>query len=175
MNFSNFKFINMCEVLINFKIVTGILLMERHPAIFWTPCAAHCLDLMLEDIGKTEWVKSCVERAKSICKFIYNHAFVLATMKKYMKNRELTHSGITKFDSNFITPQSLMTSREELRHMIVGEEFVSSSYAKTTAGIDVGNILFDEDGFWEYPLRCLCRKHTGYSEAVVELEDDDEA
>jgi hypothetical protein len=28
------------------------LLMERIPTLFWTPCAAHCLDLMLEDIGK---------------------------------------------------------------------------------------------------------------------------
>ena len=42
-----------------------------------------------------------------------------------------------------------MTSREELRCIIVGEEFVSSSYAMTTVGIDVGNVFFDEDGFWE--------------------------
>ena len=33
--------------------------------------------------------------------------------------------------------------------MIVGEEFVSSSYAMTTIGIDVRNVFFDEDGFWE--------------------------
>ena len=68
-------------------------------------------------------------------------------MRKYTKNRELARSSITRFASNFITLKFLMTSREELRRMIVGE-FVSSSYAKTTAGIDVGNILFDEDGFW---------------------------
>ena len=55
--------------------------MERHPTIFWTPYAAHCLDLMLEDIGKLQWIKSCVEKAKNICKFVYNHAFVLATMR----------------------------------------------------------------------------------------------
>ena len=109
--------------------------MEKHPIIFWTPCAAHWLNLMLEDIGKIEWVKSCVEREKCICKFIYNHAFVLATMRKYMKDRELAHPGITRFASNFITLKPLMTSREELRCMIFGEEFVSSSYATTTIGI----------------------------------------
>jgi hypothetical protein len=32
------------------------LLMERIPTLFWSPCAAHCLDLMLEDIGK---MKDC--------------------------------------------------------------------------------------------------------------------
>lgn len=32
--------------------------------------------------------------------------------------------------------------------MVVGEEWISSSYATTTVGIDVANCLFDEDGFW---------------------------
>ena len=30
----------------------GMLLMKQRPRIFWSPCAAHCLDLMLEDIVK---------------------------------------------------------------------------------------------------------------------------
>ena len=49
---------------------------------------------------------------------------------------------------NFIKMKSLITSREELKRMIVGEEFVSSCYAMTTTGIDVDNVFFDEDGFW---------------------------
>ena len=77
--------------------------MERHPTIFWSPCAAHCIDLMLEEIGKLEWVKSCVEREKNICKFIYNHSFVLSTMSKYTGGKELAHAGIMRFASNFIT------------------------------------------------------------------------
>ena len=35
----------------NYK-AAGKLLIKRIPTLFWTPCAAHCLDLMLEDIGK---------------------------------------------------------------------------------------------------------------------------
>ena len=30
----------------------GMRLMERRRRLWWTPCAAHCIDLMLEDIGK---------------------------------------------------------------------------------------------------------------------------
>lgn len=30
----------------------------------------HCL----EDVGKIDWVKEVVEKAKSITKYIYNHA-----------------------------------------------------------------------------------------------------
>jgi hypothetical protein len=53
-------------------VVASKLLEEKHPTIFWTPCVAHYLDLMLEDIGKLEWVKKVVDHAKCITKYIYN-------------------------------------------------------------------------------------------------------
>jgi hypothetical protein len=28
------------------------LLMDNQPTLLWIPCASHCIDLMLEDIGK---------------------------------------------------------------------------------------------------------------------------
>ncbi|XP_059063383.1 uncharacterized protein LOC131856101 [Cryptomeria japonica] len=63
-------------------IVAGRLLMERHPSLFWTPCATHCLDLILEDLGKLPWIKTCLELAKKICKFIYDHTRVLKLMRQ---------------------------------------------------------------------------------------------
>ena len=30
----------------------GIRLMEKRRKLWWTPCVAHCIDLMLEGIGK---------------------------------------------------------------------------------------------------------------------------
>lgn len=39
---------------------------KKKRTIWWTPCATHCLDIMLEDIGKIEWAKECVEQTKSI-------------------------------------------------------------------------------------------------------------
>ena len=35
-------------------VVVGRMLMARYPTLFWTPCAAHCLDLILEDLGKID-------------------------------------------------------------------------------------------------------------------------
>ena len=58
-------------------VAAGRMLEEKHPTIWWTPCAAHCLDLMLEDIGKVDWVKKIVDQAKSITRYIYNHTWVL--------------------------------------------------------------------------------------------------
>ena len=35
----------------NYKLV-GEMLMQKRKCLFWTPCAADCLDLMLEDFEK---------------------------------------------------------------------------------------------------------------------------
>ena len=34
----------------SFKAV-GMLLMKKWKHLFWSPCVAHCIDLMLKDIG----------------------------------------------------------------------------------------------------------------------------
>ena len=35
----------------------GMRLMEKRRRLWWTPCVAHCIDLMLEDIGN--WKGKC--------------------------------------------------------------------------------------------------------------------
>ena len=36
-------------------VEAGRILMEEHPTLFWTPCAAHCIDLILEDMGRSSY------------------------------------------------------------------------------------------------------------------------
>jgi hypothetical protein len=42
-------------------VVAGRLLMERHHSLVWTPCTAHCIDLMLEDMRKTSFIKEVID------------------------------------------------------------------------------------------------------------------
>ena len=76
-------------------VATGRMLMDRHPTLFWTPCVAHCIDLMLEDIGKIPFVKDIVDSSKSITKFIYNHSSMLSLMRRFTNNKELVRPTIT--------------------------------------------------------------------------------
>ena len=62
-------------------MATGRLLMIRHPTLFWTPCVAHCINLMLEDMGKISYIKDFVEFSRRIVKFIYSHTSVLSMMR----------------------------------------------------------------------------------------------
>jgi hypothetical protein len=44
----------------------GRLIEQRFAHITWTPCTPHCLDLLLEDIGKLDWVSSVIGEAKKV-------------------------------------------------------------------------------------------------------------
>ncbi|KAL8520230.1 hypothetical protein ACS0TY_010952 [Phlomoides rotata] len=56
----------------NYKVV-GVLLNDKYPTIKWSPCAAHCLNLLLGDIGKMELVSGLAKRASLVTKFVNNH------------------------------------------------------------------------------------------------------
>ena len=88
--------------------------MERYQSLYWTPCAAHCIDLMLEDMGKIPWIKEIVELARSVIKIIYNHTYVLTLMRQFTGNKELVCPAIMCFATNFISLQSLHNSMLEL-------------------------------------------------------------
>ena len=46
-------------------------LMEKRQHLYWSACAAHCLDLCLEDIGKKKSVEKLLGEVKIVTTFIY--------------------------------------------------------------------------------------------------------
>jgi len=59
--------------------------MKKRNHLFWSSCAAHCIDLMLEDIGSLKSVKDILDDAKLITSFIYNSLKVVNLMKIYQR------------------------------------------------------------------------------------------
>ncbi|KAJ4712848.1 HAT transposon superfamily [Melia azedarach] len=51
-------------------VYAGRLLMTKYSSLFWSPCASYCIDKMLEDIGKQEWVTMVLEEANNITRYI---------------------------------------------------------------------------------------------------------
>ena len=91
-------------------VVASKSLMERYQILYWTPCATHCIDLMLEDMRNIPWTKEIVESARSVTKYIYNHTFVLTLMRLFTGGKELVHLAITHFSTSFISLQYLHNS-----------------------------------------------------------------
>lgn len=42
----------------------GKTLEEKKPNIYWIPCTAHCIDMMIEDIGKLPLINKTIRRGQ---------------------------------------------------------------------------------------------------------------
>uniref|UniRef100_A0A803LJF0 DUF659 domain-containing protein n=1 Tax=Chenopodium quinoa TaxID=63459 RepID=A0A803LJF0_CHEQI len=98
---------NVVEVVIdnaaNYK-AAGEKLMEKRTKLFWTPCAAHYIDLMLEDFDKKIKVHSVtIGKARKITTYIYSRIILLTWMKEFTKDRELIRPGVTRFATSYLT------------------------------------------------------------------------
>ncbi|KAL4372634.1 hypothetical protein AHAS_Ahas05G0001400 [Arachis hypogaea] len=98
-------------------VLAGKLLMEKRPNLFWTPCAAHCLDLMLEDIGKLPLIQKTIKRAISLVSFIYSHSSTLAMLRSFTNGKELVRHAVTRFATSFLSLERLYEEKGNLRRM----------------------------------------------------------
>ncbi|XP_042413188.1 uncharacterized protein LOC122002165 [Zingiber officinale] len=105
-------------------VLAGKLLQAKRPNLFWTPCAAHCIDLMLEDIGKIEVVWKIISREIALVGFIYNHGGVLHIMREFTRNKKLARHGVTRFATTFFTLQSLHKRQKALKRMFLSTQWI---------------------------------------------------
>ncbi|XP_049934414.1 uncharacterized protein LOC126410179 [Nymphaea colorata] len=48
---------------------TGDLLFQKYGTFFWSPCATHCVNLMLQDLNEMHDMKSAIEQCQEVTKF----------------------------------------------------------------------------------------------------------
>ena len=72
-----------------------IRLMEKWTKLWQTPCVAHCIDLILEDVGKLKVHAHTLSQAKQVVRFIYGDIWVFNLMRAFTKNHELIRPTIT--------------------------------------------------------------------------------
>ncbi|KAL4374132.1 hypothetical protein AHAS_Ahas05G0151200 [Arachis hypogaea] len=99
-------------------VAAGRLLEAEFPKLYWSPCAAHCVNLMFQDIGKLQEVSQTVSQASLITKYIYNHCYPLFLMRKFTGGREILRPAPTRFATNFIALQSILAQKDPLRAML---------------------------------------------------------
>jgi hypothetical protein len=95
------------------------LLEEKRPHIFWTSCAAHTINLMLQGIGNMPRFKKVVDQAKAFTIFVYCHTRTLDCLRHFTDGKEVVRPGVTRFASNFLTLSSMQEKKDQLRKMVV--------------------------------------------------------
>lgn len=131
------------------------LLFVKRPNIFWSSCATHTINLMLEGIGKMKRFKNTIEQAKALTIFIYAHHKTLALMRKFTKKRDIIRPGVTRFASSLLTLQSLYENKNELRAMSQSEEWEKISHVKKSPKGVQATATLVKPAFWGGVSLCL--------------------
>jgi len=65
--------------------------MQKREKLYWTPCAAHCIDLIFEDFEKNLNVHELtIKTRRKITNYIYGRTMLISLLKKFTKGREGT-------------------------------------------------------------------------------------
>ena len=87
----------------NYK-AAGQRLMEKRKRLYWTPCAAHCIDLILEDFEKKIKVHiQTIAKGRQITTYIDSRTVLISILRHYTKQRDLTRPVATCSATAYLT------------------------------------------------------------------------
>ncbi|RVW41808.1 hypothetical protein CK203_116928 [Vitis vinifera] len=104
-------------------VKAGKLLMKKYN-LYWTPCAAHCIDLMFEDIV------GCLHRCGRC---------VVG---------DIVRPRATRFATNYIALDSLLKKKANLKKVFISDEWAQHNLSRTLIGKEVESLMFDH-AYWE--------------------------
>ncbi|KAH6769196.1 hypothetical protein C2S51_014532 [Perilla frutescens var. frutescens] len=128
-------------------VIAGKRLTDTYPSIFWTPCAGQCIDWILQDIGELPRVKTILDQARSISRYIYSNTAVINMMRRYTFGVDLVDPGTTRSSTNFMTLKRMVNIRHNLQSMVTSEEWMESSYSKDQEAFVVLDSISSQS-FW---------------------------
>ncbi|KAK8935149.1 hypothetical protein KSP39_PZI013556 [Platanthera zijinensis] len=149
----------------------GALLHEKFANIYWSPCAAHCLNLILKEICSLSHVKDLATKASKLTILVYNHIFLLSWLRKREGWKEIVRPGATRFATTFITLKSVHDHKHDLQALITSKYYSDSKLAKTVKGKETTSIILDNK-FWTSCL--IMTKISGPIIRLLRIVDADE-
>ncbi|XP_024013786.1 uncharacterized protein LOC18009814 [Eutrema salsugineum] len=136
------------------NVAAAKMLKEKRPTIFWSGCAAHTLDLMLEGVSKLQNFDKVISQAKAATIFIYAHHKTLNMMRTYTKKRDIVRPGATRFATCFLTLHSLYEKKAQLKSMFTSDEWHECTHSKALKGKNVFETIMSF-GFWNSVMMVL--------------------
>ncbi|KAL8490386.1 hypothetical protein ACS0TY_025559 [Phlomoides rotata] len=148
-------------------VLAGKMLEVKRPHLYWTPCAVHCIDLMLEDIGKLSEFKSTLKKAISVTSYIYDRPGIVKMLRQFAGYKELCQTSATRF-STFLTLEWMLKLKQNLRNAFTSEVWAQSKFSKEADGKKAVKIVLTPS-FWNSVLYIL--KIYGPLVCVLKLVD----
>ncbi|ESQ55887.1 hypothetical protein EUTSA_v10026863mg [Eutrema salsugineum] len=130
------------------------MLRDKRPNIFWSGCAAHTLDLMLEGISKLPNFEKLITQAKAATVYIYAHHKTFSMMRSNTKKRDIIRPGATRFATCFLTLNSLYEKKAQLKAMFTSDEWYECTHSKSVKGKNTFDTVMSF-GFWNSVMMVL--------------------
>ncbi|KAH7422553.1 hypothetical protein KP509_12G013900 [Ceratopteris richardii] len=125
----------------------GEMIEDEFPKILWTPCAAHCVDLLLEDIAKLPWIEPIVNDAKRIVSFIRKNHLALSIFRSH-STIEMIRPADTRFGYIYVVLCRLQQVLGALRVTVIDRRWTNLPHSKTELARYVQRKVLDES-FWK--------------------------
>lgn len=140
------------------------IIKENYPHVICSPCAAHCLDLLLEDWGKLSFA-SVVQQVADVVTFINGHEGSRAILRNHSPEKGLLRPGETRFGTNLIMMQRFVELKDVLQEVIVSRQYKAWIQKKSykTRSEEIMKLILSND-FWK-----KCQLYMEINEPVYEL------
>ncbi|XP_025692425.1 uncharacterized protein [Arachis hypogaea] len=139
---------------VNYK-AAGEKMMKTRKNLYWTPCATHCIDLILENFKKKLKVhETTMKKGRKIITFIYSRSMLISMLRNFTKGKDLVRPGATRFATAYLTLTCLHDNKGPLMTMFTSDDWKTTKVASTPEGIRVQNIALDSR-LWKNIVICL--------------------
>ncbi|XP_075105601.1 uncharacterized protein LOC142179446 [Nicotiana tabacum] len=132
----------------------GGMIEGAYKNVYWTPCAAHCINLMFGDIFREKPFSTVFGQGVRLHSYISQRPLLLNMMRRFTMQKNLVKPGKTRFATAFLTLHSIHCQKNNLRKMVTSEEWSKSKFAKESAGKEVARIILSYS-FWNNVLHAL--------------------
>ncbi|KAM0822097.1 hypothetical protein ACQ4PT_071726 [Festuca glaucescens] len=111
----------------------GLMVEQKYPHIFWTPCVVHTLNLALKSIGAARneedpeyehcnWINEVSSDAQQIRNFIMNHSMRLSMFNEFSKLKLLSIAE-TRFASQIVMLKRFREIKDALTLLVVSPKW----------------------------------------------------
>ncbi|XP_059069104.1 uncharacterized protein LOC131859411 [Cryptomeria japonica] len=126
----------------------GTIVEATYGHIFWTPCAVHSLNLIMQKLGtQIDWVKKLYAEAEEIQMFVTNHHMSQAIFRTFSK-LELLKVAETRFASHTLVLRRLLKVRDALSSMVINSLWSVWKQSHTERALKVRALILSEK-WWD--------------------------
>ncbi|GBG61987.1 hypothetical protein CBR_g26151 [Chara braunii] len=108
--------------------------------IFWIPCVAHVMDLILEDIDDIEWVETRIAQARVVTKFFKRHSHAREVLQSF-STAALLLPAETRFGTHVIMMRRLLKLQSHLMRVVIDDRWKDTVWATKKIRDDAADVI----------------------------------